>query len=93
MSKVILQGFIIVADDELVSIKNALVIHEELTLAEKGCLIFSVTPDETDVNKFNVYEEFVNQAAFDKHQSRVKCSNWGKVSKNVVRHYQISGGK
>ena len=92
LSKVILQGFIVVPDAELEIIKNELVIHKKLTLEEAGCLIFTVTPDEINANKFSVYEEFINQDAFDSHQSRVQSSNWGKVTKNVERHYQISRG-
>jgi quinol monooxygenase YgiN len=89
LTKVILQGFIVVPDSDLEIVKNELIIHKTLTLKEAGCLIFTVTPDETNPNKFSVYEEFVNQAAFDNHQVRVKTSKWGEVTKNVERHYQI----
>jgi quinol monooxygenase YgiN len=65
-------------------------VHKELTLKETGCLAFSVTEDESNNHKFNVYEEFVNQAAFEHHQERVKSSKWGEVTKNVERHYVIS---
>jgi len=88
--KVILQGHIIVLDDDLDTVTAALDSHIELTRAEQGCLIFNVTVDEKNQTKFNVYEEFVNQAAFDKHQLRVKQSNWGRVTTQVERHYLIS---
>jgi quinol monooxygenase YgiN len=58
-------------------------------LKENGCLIFRVTPDEQDPFKFNVYEEFINQEAFDAHQVRAMASKWGEVTKNVERHYCI----
>ncbi len=90
MPKVILQGFIIVPDADLERVKSELVIHKNLTAKEKGCLIFEVTPDGMNANKFSVYEEFVNQAAFDHHQARVKASKWAEVTKHVERHYQIS---
>lgn len=89
MAKVILQGFIIVPDSDLELVSCELVTHKDLTLKELGCLTFSVTPDESNRNKFNVYEEFVDQTAFDNHQARVKSSQWGKVTKNVQRHYEI----
>ena len=92
MAKIILQGFIVVPDPDLTVVKNALLTHIKLTLAEAGCLIFKVTADENHPNKFSVYEEFINQAAFDHHQARVKTSTWGDVTKNVTRHYQISTG-
>lgn len=92
LRKVILQGFIIVVDSDLEVVKRELVTHKRLTLEEKGCLTFAVTPDENNRNQFHVYEEFVNQDAFDHHQARVKSSKWGEVTKNVERHYQISRG-
>mgnify|MGYP002700819208 CR=1 FL=1 len=92
MSKVILQGFIVVPDSDLEKVKRELVTHKILTLEEAGCLTFTVTPDESNRNKFSVYEEFINQSAFDNHQARVKSSKWGVVTKNVERNYQISIG-
>ena len=92
LAKVILQGFIIVPDFDLEIVKCELVTHKSLTLKETGCLTFTVTPDENNRNKFSVYEEFINQTAFDNHQARVKSSKWGDVTKNVERNYQISSG-
>ena len=89
LSKVILKGFIVVPDLELEVIKRELTTHTRLTLEETGCLIFTVTQDEDNIHKFNVYEEFINQSAFDNHQSRVKSSKWGEVTKNVERNYKI----
>ncbi|WP_339892700.1 putative quinol monooxygenase [Neptuniibacter pectenicola] len=92
LAKVILQGFIIVPDSDLEVVQSELVTHKTLTLEEAGCLIFTVNPDDVNPNKFNVYEEFVDQTAFNNHQTRVKSSKWGEVTKNVERHYQISNG-
>ena len=90
MEKIILQGYIIVSDIDLPIIKNELLIHEKLTRQESGCLIFQVSQDHINPNQFNVYEEFTDQEAFDDHQLRVKNSNWGKVTTNIERHYQIT---
>jgi len=90
LSKVILKGYILVPDTDLEIVRAELIVHAKLTKEESGCLIFEVTPDIGNPNKFNVYEEFVDQIAFDKHQSRVKSSNWGKVTKQVERNYEIS---
>lgn len=90
MSKVILQGFILVPDADLQIVKDELVIHKKLTLEEPGCLAFEVSLDVENSNKFNVYEEFIDQAAFDNHQFRIKSSEWAKVTKQVERNYQIS---
>ncbi|REL35024.1 putative quinol monooxygenase [Thalassotalea euphylliae] len=90
MSKVILQGYIEVPLSELSLVKEALERHIELTRAEPGCIVFNIEPAQQYANRFNVYEEFVDQAAFEQHQVRVKQPHWGKISQNVARHYQIS---
>jgi (4S)-4-hydroxy-5-phosphonooxypentane-2,3-dione isomerase len=93
LAKIILQGFIVVPNSDLEIVKRELVTHKRLTLKEPGCLTFTVTQDEINHHKFSVYEEFVNQDAFDNHQARVKSSKWGEVTRNVERHYQISSSE
>jgi quinol monooxygenase YgiN len=90
LSKVILQGYIIVPHDDLNRVITALDRHKALTRQEPGCLVFKVTQDSQNRYKFDVYEEFLDQAAFEEHQSRVKISAWGDVTVNVKRYYQIS---
>jgi len=90
MSKVTLQGHIIVPDAELEIVKAALVKHIGLTRQEPGCIVFEVIQVPEQLNRFNVYEEFVDQAAFDQHQQRVRDSDWGRITVNVERHYHIS---
>ena len=89
MKKVILKGFIIVPTADLSAVKKALTSHKELTRNEPGCLMFNVTQSEINLNRFDVYEEFINKAAFEHHQIRVKDSAWGKASANVQRYYEI----
>ena len=90
MPKVILRGHIIVSDADLVKVQSELATQIALTRAEAGCLVFKVRADAFNMNKFTVYEEFVNQDAFLQHQLRVKQSSWGQVTKDVQRHYQIT---
>ncbi len=70
-------------------VKNELVNHKRLTLEEIGCITFSVTENSENPLRFDVYEEFTDKAAFEHHQKRVKASNWGKVTVNVERYYEI----
>lgn len=91
MSKIILQGTIEVPMSELTQVKAALESHIKLTRAEPGCLVFKVESAQDCPNRFHVYEEFIDQAAFEYHQNRVKQSDWGKVSQHAVRNYQILG--
>ena len=91
MEKVILEGYIIVADADIEAVTTALITHINLTRAEKGCLVFNVQQAEDNVNRFDVYEEFVDEQAFVAHQQRVKASVWGEITTNVSRHYNIQG--
>lgn len=90
MSKVILSGYILVADSDLAAVRQALPQHQSLTRAEDGCLVFNVTASHTSPNRFDVYEEFIDQSAFEYHQARVQASAWGRITSNVSRHYQIT---
>ena len=92
LTKVTLKGYIVVPNNELETIKQALVIHTQLTKKEPGCIVFEVTPDLHMPNRFNVYEEFIDDASFKAHQTRVSKSTWGKLTKNVARHYQVTSG-
>ncbi|TDV95688.1 antibiotic biosynthesis monooxygenase, partial [Halomonas alkaliantarctica] len=61
--------------------------------AEPGCLVFEVVQCTMNLYRFDVYEEFIDRDAFERHQARVKSSAWGKVSANIERHYsQQSAG-
>lgn len=90
MSKVILRGYILVLPAERDQIKAALATHIQLTQAEPGCLVFSVVESAINECRFDVYEEFIDDAAFEFHQQRVQQSAWGALSKNVERCYQIT---
>ncbi|EAS64929.1 antibiotic biosynthesis monooxygenase [Photobacterium angustum] len=89
MGKVILKGFIVVPEEELNLVSKALEKHVELTKQESGCLVFNVYQRSHFPCYFDVYEEFSNITAFEHHQRRVKASEWGKVTLNVERHYEV----
>ena len=90
MSKVTLSGQIEVPAAELAKITVALEKHMALTREEPGCIVFEVVQDSEEPTMFTVYEEFVDQAAFDSHQNRVLASSWSEATKNVVRHYKVT---
>lgn len=92
MAKVVLSGFIIVADEDLAAVEGALQEHIRLTRGEAGCLAFKVEQHTNNPNRFNVYEEFSDRASFDHHQVRTKTSAWAIVAKDAARHYQIDFG-
>ncbi len=91
MCKVVLKGYIIVPETDLEAVKGELVRHIELTRQEKGCLIFEVSQNRTQSNRFEVYEEFTSKESFELHQQRVASSRWGLITKNVKRQYEVNG--
>ncbi|MGJ8618948.1 MAG: putative quinol monooxygenase [Methylophilaceae bacterium] len=89
MPKIILSGHIVVPDNDLEKVCDALSTHIALTRQEAGCLRFDVIQRDGFPNIFDVYEEFISKEAFEYHQARVKSSSWGKVASNVERQYSI----
>ncbi|MGP9498813.1 putative quinol monooxygenase [Halomonas sp. AOP43-D1-4] len=89
MAKVTLKGFIEVPGGDLDGVQAELNTHRQLTLEEPGCITFKVTQDKTDPCRFDVYEEFIDRKAFEEHQQRVASSDWGKLTRNVKRHYEV----
>lgn len=51
--------------------------------------MFQVVENPDNPLRFDVYEEFTNRDTFKHHQLRVKDSDWGRVTVNVERHYEI----
>ena len=89
LPKVILRGYVVVPREDLEAIKRELPIHIENTRKEEGCLIFDVIQENEHSTRFNVHEEFIDKESFQVHQERVRNSNWGKISRNIERHYHI----
>lgn len=89
MGKIILTGYVLIPEGELEILREAIKQHIKLTLAEPGCLEFSLIQSAENPLKYSLYEEFVDQAAFDFHQIRTKNSMWTKLSQNVERHFSI----
>lgn len=89
--KVVLKGFMAVSADDLDSVRAHLDTHIQLTRAESGCITFHVAQRAGNGLIFDVYEEFVDEAAYFSHQERVKTSSWGNVARNVERHYEVLG--
>ena len=90
MAKVILEGHIIVPAGELEQVLRELPNHIALTRLEAGCLVFTVEQTQDNALRFNVYEEFIDRAAFELHQQRAASSKWGAVTQKVERHYQVN---
>ncbi|MDH5547451.1 MAG: antibiotic biosynthesis monooxygenase [Gammaproteobacteria bacterium] len=90
MSKVVLQGYIIAPTVDLPAVLEELPHHIQNTRSEPGCLIFEVTQDKENGNRFDVYEEFASEDDFSLHQERVRNSKWGAITVNVERNYKVT---
>lgn len=62
--------------------------HIRLTLAEPGCLSFSVVATD-DPMIWQVDESFTDRAAFEAHQSRTASSAWAQATKDIKRDFTL----
>ncbi len=83
-----LTGHIIVPTENLERVTSALPEHIRLTRAESGCVLFEVTQNPENPNRFDVREQYVDQSAFEYHQTRLANSVWARMTQNVTRHYK-----
>jgi len=88
---VTLTGHIKVPEIDLDVVRAELATHIALTRDEPGCLVFDVKADSDDPTIFHVYEQFSDPMSFTAHQERVRSSEWGFITANAKRHYEISG--
>ena len=87
--EIVLKGHIHVSKEDLPSVKAHLGEHIRFTRDESGCLEFRVTQDQGDPSRFSVFERFRDNESFSLHQRRVENSEWGHVTKNVMRTYVV----
>ena len=90
--RVYLVGYMDVPAERYEAVLAALPKHIALTKAESGCIRFSVTPDPEIAGRLIVSEVFIDQPAFDAHQTRTKASDWARVTQGIARHYDVTVG-
>lgn len=91
MTDVRLTGTLACADaEEAATVRAHLARHIALTRAEEGCLAFDVVPT-ADPLVWRVDEHFTDEAAFRRHQARVRESEWGRATAGIARRYDITG--
>ena len=76
-------------EDDLKIVETYLPDHSRLGRAEPGCLTFNVT-QTADPLVWQLDETYVDQAAFDAHQTRNRASTWWAKSQNLLRDFQIT---
>lgn len=64
-------------------------LHIELTRAEQGCRLFSVTQTDNRLI-WHVEEIFDDVAAFRRHQDRMQASEWGAATANISRDFSFT---
>ncbi|MFJ2618949.1 putative quinol monooxygenase [Glutamicibacter sp. NPDC087344] len=91
MSEVCLSGRLICQNSsESGLVAEHLPLHTELTRAEPGCISFEVAPSDNPL-VWLVEERFTNAEAFRNHQARVAGSLWGRVTREIIRDYEVTG--
>lgn len=89
-SELRLSGQLICTDlMQVEAIKTHLPDHIRLTLAEAGCLSFTVWQTD-DPLIWGVEERFADAAAFRHHQERSRASLWWEQTAAIARRYQIT---
>lgn len=91
--KIYLDGYLDIPPDRQEAVMAALPKHVELTLAEPGCLKFEVMESAETAGRLLVSEIFVDQAAFEAHQTRNRASDWFQITSGIERHFAIREGK
>lgn len=61
--------------------------HVRLSRAEPGCLGFAVV-QTADPMTWQVNERFVDQPAFDAHQTRTRASPWFGATRHIQRRFR-----
>lgn len=84
-----LTGYIDIPQDRYEAVAAALPDHIALTRAEPGNLTFEVTENPDIPYRFDVAETFVDQAAFEFHQTRAASSQWAEITKGIPRHFKV----
>ena len=84
-------GYILAPKKGRKAFDRALTEHIALSQAEAGCLEFTVTPHPERDGRYDVYERFVDKAAFDAHKARIEGTLWQSVSQKAQRHYTVNG--
>lgn len=66
--------------------------HLALTEQESGCVKISVVQADNEPTRFDIYAMFIDQMSYDYHQVRTSASEWGVITKEAARYYQVSRG-
>ncbi|WP_425046587.1 putative quinol monooxygenase [Primorskyibacter sp. S87] len=88
---VTLTGFFDVPEEALEEVRAALPEHVYLTRAEPGCEYFEVFESVSEPGRFAVSERFKDAASFRAHQDRAEASDWGRITRDYPRSYDIVG--
>lgn len=89
MSKVIVEGHIRVPLEKLNELRPAIAKHVELSRAEEGNIVFQLEENTEDPGRFDLYEEFVDTAAFEAHKQRTAQSDWAEQGKVVKKNFEV----
>ena len=76
--------------DDLELVRTYVPDHIRLTMAEPGCVRFSIEASDEDPCKFIVSEEFIDRSAFDAHTARTRQSAWWEKTQHIPRDITVT---
>ena len=92
MARIIVRGRLMCADDAQVALVSRLLpSHIDRTRAEPGCVSF-VVEQTANPRVWRVDEVFVDSESFEAHRTRVRSSNWGRLTAAIRRDYTLLDG-
>lgn len=78
-----------ITSDDIKIVETYLPDHIRLSRAEPGCLTFNVT-QTTNPMVWQLDETYIDQAAFEAHQTRNRASIWWQKSQGLVRDFKVT---
>ena len=85
-----LTGTIIIPRADYPRAEKPLQDHIMATRVEAGNIVFEVSQDAANPELFHVFEQFLDMDSFELHQKLGAEREWGKVSKDFVRDFEVA---
>ena len=83
MSKIIIKGYMRVAECDVDVVTAALDYHRAKCLQSPGCLLFEIYPSQQDRQVFNFHYEFADNDAFEHYQTTLNRSAWQALTQGA----------
>ncbi|MDP5255235.1 MULTISPECIES: hypothetical protein [unclassified Vibrio] len=83
MPKVIIKGYMHVAERDVDVVTAAIDYHCAKALQHSGCLLFEIYPSKQERQMFHFHYEFVDQDAYLHYQNKLRGSAWHAITQSA----------